>query len=195
MKAAEHDNDWSVDANEPDSHLALALSAFMDGEQSLVDIDIESDQARQHWSMYHLIGDAMREPSALPPVTAEFSSRVAAALARETPHGQSRFESQPQPQPQPQPVRESTSRWRQAVLAWPGLAVAAAVASVVWIAQPLFGVEREAETAMSVAKTEPVGNAALALDRVRPESDYVSAHRQMAGPIAVRQVAFTPGAD
>ncbi|MCD8504308.1 MAG: sigma-E factor negative regulatory protein [Burkholderiaceae bacterium] len=189
MKAAEQDMAWSGSGEGLESDLAQSLSAIMDGEASLEGIEFASIDVRERWAVYHLIGDAIREPTAAVPVSAEFAARMSAALAREAAHGL------PLTPPAREHPRQSVSRWRQAVLAWPGLAVAAAVASVVWIAQPLFGLEQNAQQVMSVAKNESVNSAARIVEQTRPESDYVSAHRQMAGPIAVRQVAFTPGVD
>lgn len=189
MSSAEHNLTLSGTVEELEPDLALSLSAVMDGEASAEGIELGLVSVRQRWTLYHLIGDVLREPTAAVPVSAEFSARMTAALARETAHGVS---VAPPAQKQPQ---QRLPKWRQAVLAWPGLAVAAAVASVVWVAQPLFGLEQEAQQAMSVAQNEPVNSAVQIVERARPESDYVSAHRQMAGPIAVRQVAFTPGVD
>ncbi len=163
------------------------LSAFLDGESDLTDVDLCSIQIRQSWTTYHLIGDAMREPSALAPVSAAFSVRMSAALARESVHGKTVQATVA--------ARPPVARWRKALQAWPGLAVATAVASVVWVAQPLFGLEQGAQQTMAVVDTAPASRGAAALDDARPEADYVSAHRQLAGPIAVRQVAFTSGAD
>ncbi len=193
MISAGHDTDYGQDEAFSGQELAHALSAFVDGQANLDGVELASDEVRERWMLYHLIGDALREPTAVRPVTAEFSARMTAALAREAVHGQ--------PATRTDTVRNVTatkapaSSWRRAVLAWPGVAVAAAVASVVWVAQPLFGLEQQSQQAMSVAQTESGGSAARMVEQARPESDYVSAHRQMAGPIAVRQVAFTPGAD
>jgi sigma-E factor negative regulatory protein RseA len=178
---------WPDESQVAQMQSEKTLSAFMDGESDLTDVDLCSTQIRQSWTTYYLIGDAMREPSALAPVSSAFSARMSAALARELVHGQT--------ERAPVAARPPVARWRRALQAWPGLAVATAVASVVWVAQPLFGLEQGAQQTMAVVDTAPVSRGAAALDGERPEADYVSAHRQLAGPIAVRQVTFTSGAD
>lgn len=65
-----------------------------------------------------------------------------------------------------------------------GLAVAAAVATVVWVAQPYVS-------------SGPSPSAPVLADASRDDPglrDYLEAHRQMAGPSAVRQVSFETGA-
>lgn len=186
MISAKQERVWPDDAEAAKMHSEQSLSAFMDGEGSAADIDFDAIEMRQTWSVYHLIGDSLRERTSLAPVSVEFSARITAALAREAPHGQSLAQTAAMSKP--------VSRWRQAFLAWPGVAVAAAVVSVVWVAQPLFGLEQDGRQGVAVVRTEPAAVATRS-DPVRPESDYVSAHRQMAGPIAVRQVAFAAGAD
>lgn len=189
MSFAEHKGVSPGIDHEVDLPQAHSLSAAMDGEASFEGIELGSYEIRHRWAVYHLIGDALRDPTAMLPVSGEFSSRMSAALARESAHGVQ------MPSPTQVPGRRPVAGWRQAFLAWPGLAVAGAVASVVWVAQPLFDLEYQSQQAVSVAQTEPANPATRVAEQTRPESDYVSAHRQLAGPIAVRQVAFTPGVD
>lgn len=189
MNSAEHDTSKLHEQLLFDEIHAESLSAVIDGESSFDGLDLADIEIRQRWSLYHLIGDALREPSAVDGVSAEFAARMSAALAREPIHGQA---AEPVSSARP---NKMVSGWRKAVLAWPGMAVAAAVVSVVWVAQPLFGVEQQTERVLSVAQTESPSVSASVSQAALPASDYVSAHRQMAGPVAVRQVAFTPGAD
>jgi len=191
MISAGHNEAWPLAIDASDTPLTQTLSAFMDGEEESVDIDSDPLVARHHWATYHLIGEALREPTTLAPVTTTFASRMSAALEREVVHGQLTYE------PPPKPSRRRVASWRQALSTWPGFAVAAAVASVVWIAQPLLGPEQATVSTTSVTQAEPASRSVNSqeLEQARPEWDYVSAHRQMAGPIAVRQVAFTPGAN
>lgn len=186
MTSSDHASNWAGEEDLQSIHVDLTLSEFVDGECDASGIELSQTYVRERWATYHVIADALREPSSLQPVTASFTARMSAALERELPHGQ----SPAVPSESPRVV----SRWRQAVLAWPGLAVAAAVASVVWVAQPLFGLQ-ETEQAMSVVQSQTQTNQASLVSELTPESDYVSAHRQLAGPIAVRQVGFMPGAD
>lgn len=71
---------------------------------------------------------------------------------------------------------------------WPSVAMAAAVASVVWVAKPLFVPELSApsaQTANTTVQSPVVTN--LEASAVR---DYVTAHRQMSGPSNVRPASF-----
>ena len=67
-----------------------------------------------------------------------------------------------------------------------GLAVAAAVATVAWVAQPYRPAARAAEMLADASAGVGTEDASL--------RDYLEAHRQMAGPSAVRQVSFDAGA-
>jgi sigma-E factor negative regulatory protein RseA len=186
MKSAETNSNAHDQQLNADTQTGQDLSAFMDAETDSLAVDLQSDLVRQNWAIYHVIGEAMREPSAIRPVTSAFAVRMSAALAREPIHGL----AQPVVAPAP-----SGWRWQRAVMAWPGVAVAAAVASVIWVAQPLFEFGQQPDQVATFAQNEPAGNIARVFGEVEPQADYVSAHRQLAGPIGVRQVAFTPGAD
>ncbi len=61
--------------------------------------------------------------------------------------------------------------------------MAAAVASVVWMARPFFVPEAGAPV-QQMASADPAGAKSPAI------RDYVTAHRQIAGPTGVRQVSF-----
>ncbi|KAG1180389.1 hypothetical protein G6F35_016164 [Rhizopus arrhizus] len=70
-----------------------------------------------------------------------------------------------------------------------GLAVAAAVATVAWVAQPyLTGTPATEVRVLADASGTPASADDAGL------RDYLEAHRQMAGPSAVRQVSFDVGA-
>jgi hypothetical protein len=71
---------------------------------------------------------------------------------------------------------------------WPSVAMAAAVASVVWVAKPLFVPELSAPSAQTANVTvqSPVATN-LEASAVR---DYVTAHRQISGPSNVRPASF-----
>lgn len=186
MESAKNPSSWRDETITADMQSEQALSAFMDAEHDSLELDLQSEAVRQRWVTYHVIGEAMREPSGIRPVTSSFAARMSAALAREEIHGH-----MPVSVLKPEPA----SGWRKALMAWPGVAMAAAVASVIWIAQPLFELNEPGRQAMTFGQTEQSANLSRALDEVEPQADYVSAHRQLAGPIGVRQLAFTPGAD
>lgn len=162
-----------------------ALSTYVDGQGVASSIDLSDPALKQRWTEYQLISDALRDPSSLTPVSQVFTARMSAALAREPAHGHVSHEAEPAQVARP-------SFFERISMAWPGLAVATAVASVVWIAQPLFGLEQGMESPVAV-QTVPSENVAVAQEGFSPTADYVSAHRHLAGPIAPRQVAFMPG--
>jgi sigma-E factor negative regulatory protein RseA len=66
--------------------------------------------------------------------------------------------------------------------------MAAAVASVVWVARPLL-VPEMGQSNAQVAAT-PATNVVASNADMPAVRDYVSAHRQISGPSAVRQVSF-----
>ena len=162
-----------------------ALSAFMDAEGHGESLDLSDAQLKSRWAQYHLIRDAMADPSSLSTVSESFVSRMSAAIAREPSHGQMTSVAAVVAQPRP-------AWWRRVSMAWPGMAVATAVASVVWVAQPLFGLEQGIEQPVAIEEFNE-RNALAFDDQASAAADYVSAHRHLAGPIAPRQVAFTPG--
>lgn len=71
---------------------------------------------------------------------------------------------------------------------WPSVAMAAAVASVVWVAKPLFVPELSAPSAQTAkANIQSPVVSSLEASAVR---DYVTAHRQISGPSNVRPASF-----
>lgn len=167
--------------NQPDQRSQLDISAWMDGDQDTeMPAALKSPQGQADWDLYHLIGDALRTPELALPVAASLHQRIAQELANE-----------PAIVAAPKPQAASSQKirfWTKAV--WPGVAMAAAVASVIWVAKPFLlpefsgSVEQVAETTPTpVAPTEVAMNTPV----VR---DYVTAHRQISGPANVRQVSF-----
>ncbi|CFU42563.1 sigma-E factor negative regulatory protein [Bordetella pertussis] len=69
-----------------------------------------------------------------------------------------------------------------------GLAVAAAVATVAWVAHPYLTGAPTGETRVLADATPASAGDDAGL------RDYLEAHRQVAGPSAVRQVSFDAGA-
>ena len=168
----------------------ISISAWMDGDAGTVMPDqVFTEAGQRTWQVYHLIGDTLRTPELVRPVSAQFQERLASAIAAEplavTDRSAAADSSQPaRPQlatpAQPGHRNPLKTGWR---LVWPGLAMAAAVASVVWMARPFFVPEAGAPT-QQMASAEPMGARSPAM------RDYVSAHRQIAGPTGVRQVSF-----
>src|SRR5690606_11582088 len=111
--------------------LEESVSAWMDGEDAELDLsDLATEQNRRTWDTYHLIGDALRNSDLAVSPSADFHARLSRALDAELPIVA--------PQRRRSPLRMGLS----------GLAVAAAVATVAWVAQPYImgGSSRPAET-------------------------------------------------
>lgn len=148
------------------------LSEWLDGERTLGDSFNLTNVNRDTWDTYHLIGDVMRSSDLATQPSAAFQARLSRALDAELPIVAA-------------PRRTIQHPWR---LGLSGAAVAAAVATVVWVSQPYFGGSsdflREGQV-LADAGSQP------AADDVNL-SAYLEAHRQMAGPSAVRQVSFEP---
>lgn len=157
----------------------IAISAWMDGDENTdMPEHLRSDQGHATWALYHLIGDALRTPELAMPATSALQQRISMALRDE-----------PAIIAVAKPVKKNTRFWSKSV--WPGVAMAAAVASVIWVAKPFLlpefssPVEQVAETTTDqpLRATEVAFNTPV----VR---DYVSTHREMSGPANVRQVSF-----
>ena len=146
-----------------------SVSAWVDGEADIRAEELDTPYGRQLWDTYHLIGDVMRSPDLAIQPSERFYARVSAALDAEP------LIVAPAPLVRRHLVRNSLS----------GLAVAAAVASVVWMARPFF---LASETAPLAA---PVVAQADESDAADPGlADYMAAHQSMAGAGAVRQVSY-----
>lgn len=170
------------------------LSAYMDDEladgadeaEAAVFAYLATGTGRADWDLYHLVGDVVRTPELALPVSSGFHQRFLEALEHETP-----IVAAP---------RRTISRRFMTRYGFPGLAAAAAVASVTWIAQPYFGgqgapVEFSA-SAQPAAAPAIVQVAAPSARRAEPSVDvslgeYLEAHRQIAGRSAIRQVSAT----
>ncbi|OZI23370.1 hypothetical protein CAL26_07895 [Bordetella genomosp. 9] len=153
-----------------------SVSAWMDGEGTEDWLDgLEVAEGRETWDTYHLIGDVLRNPElSISPSTA-FQARLSAALANELPIVA------------PRRRRSLRPTWRFGLS---GFAVAAAVASVAWVAQPYLAGTSDAPT----PETRVLADASSVSVDDPSLSDYLEAHRQLAGPSAIRQVSFDVGA-
>ena len=148
-----------------------SVSAWVDGQEDLRVDELNTPHARQVWDTYHLIGDVMRSDDLAIQPSARFLARVSVALDAEPPIVA------------PASVRRR-HLWRVSLS---GVAVAAAVASVVWVALPAFFGGAGASGSQPVlaqvdeSAQQPV-DPALA--------DYMAAHQAMAGAGPVRQVSY-----
>jgi sigma-E factor negative regulatory protein RseA len=188
-------------ATSPDAGQAPApfspewLSSFMDGEAGELDASLpeslNSPQGHARWDTYHLIGDVLRTPELAQPLSSAFHQRFLQALDAESPIIAA-----------PRPVRARRFMSRYGL---PGLAAAAAIASVTWMAQPYFGDQSgNVEFSAQASANGPAGGAISQVSVQMPQaqasgedagemslSDYLDAHRQLSGRSAVRQVSNT----
>lgn len=146
------------------------VSAWVDGEEEFRPEDLDSPYGRQVWDTYHLIGDVLRSPELAVKPTDLFYARLSKAIDEEP----------------PLVAPHALRRHHGLRMGLSGLAVAAAVVSVVWVALPYFmATETQApvQQLVAAATTEDTGL-----------HDYLSAHQEIAGSSAVRQVSFGSGA-
>jgi sigma-E factor negative regulatory protein RseA len=202
-------------ANEPvtldSNEVSVTISAWMDGDtQTSLPTELFTASGHATWQVYHLIGDTLRTPELALSTQVDLSQRVAQALATEpalsaaAPELAARHNRQPDAaQTLTVPVAVEPSRlvstpvearkltpmsklFRRVV--WPSVAMAAAVASVVWVAKPLFVPELSAPATQTAKANTPSPVATnLEASAVR---DYVTAHRQISGPSNVRPASF-----
>jgi sigma-E factor negative regulatory protein RseA len=157
----------SKDATESASWEA-SVSAWVDGEEAVRVQELDSPYGRHVWDTYHLIGDVLRNGDLAIKPSDRFYARISKAIDDEpaivAPHARRHA-----------PVRMGLS----------GLAVAAAVASVVWVALPYFSTSEGGAPQVQVMAS---ANTDVGL------RDYLEAHRQITGINPVRQVSFDTGA-
>lgn len=147
-----------------------SVSSWIDGEAEIRPEDLDSPYGRQVWDTYHLIGDVLRNQDLAIKPTDFFYARVSKALDAE-----------------PSILAPRNLHGRSATrMGLSGLAVAAAVATVVWVALPYL------------SGSETVGSPTTQLVASANEDpglrDYLDAHREISGSSAVRQVSFDSGA-
>ncbi len=152
---------------EHEASLEASISAWIDAEADIRPEDLDTPYGRRVWDTYHLIGDVLRsEDLAIKPSDFLYA-RISRAIDEEPPIVA----------PRVPPIR----RFARAGVS--GLAVAAAVAAVAWVAMPYF-----------TTGDQVVMHAQL---QAAPEAeglyDYVAAHHDITGVGPVRQVSFEPG--
>lgn len=148
------------------------LSAWLDGENDALDGEFDPAHInRDTWDTYHLIGDVLRSSDLAIKPSPGFSGRLSRALDAELPIVAA-------------PARKSNGGWRVGLS---GMAIAAALATVVWVSQPYFFEASPGATRVLADASNGAANG------VGDDSDllaYLEAHRQVAGPSAIRQVSF-----
>uniref|UniRef100_UPI00333F867B sigma-E factor negative regulatory protein n=1 Tax=Castellaniella defragrans TaxID=75697 RepID=UPI00333F867B len=151
----------------PETSWEASVSAWVDGEADMRADELDTPYGRQIWDTYHLIGDVMRSNDLAIRPSDRFYARVSAAIDAE-----------------PAILAPAAVSRRGALrLGLSGLAVAAAVASVMWVAWPALFSEDQAlpQTAPVLAQAQPA-DPGLA--------DYMAAHRAIVGVGPVHQVSF-----
>lgn len=142
------------------------ISALVDGEQAADETGTalaalgDDGEAREAWSTYHLIGDAMRDSDSLSP---DFAARVAERIAREP--------VVLAPAAQPVPKR---SRWFALAAA-----AAASVAGIALVATVALDPRQGQPPVAQAPRAAPAAKAELA--RVPPPAaadDYLLAHQR-----------------
>jgi sigma-E factor negative regulatory protein RseA len=153
-----------------------SVSAWMDGEGPEEWLDgLAVAEGKETWDTYHLIGDVLRNSELAIRPSPAFRARLAVALDNEL-----TMVAAPR-------RRALAPTWRFGLS---GFAVAAAMATVVWVAKPHFAESAGPTETRVIADAGSVGSAADDASL----SDYIEAHSQLAGPTAVRQVSFDVGA-
>lgn len=158
----------AVKEQESQASLEASISTWIDAEADIRPEDLDTPYGRRVWDTYHMIGDVLRsEELAIKPSDFLYA-RISRAIDEEPPIVA----------PHVGPLR----RYARAGLS--GVAVAAAVAAVAWVATPYFtpgGADGADTQVLATAETEGL-------------YDYVAAHRDFTGVGPVRQVSFDPGA-
>lgn len=151
----------------PAASLEASISAWVDGQEDIRPEDLDTPYGRQVWDTYHLIGDVMRNDSLSIRPSDFFYARLSKAIDAE-------------------PAIVAPTRWYRRPVALraglSGLAVAAAVASVAWVALPYF----------SGPDAVPAGAAPVLATAVEDAGlrDYLEAHREITGAGSVHRAAF-----
>ena len=191
----------------------LVISSYMDGDHQNHPPGLLTPKGLQTWEMYHLIGDTLRSSELGFVGQASLSQKISLMIESESALvSASSFDTRPNSSVHATGQAHASSAEQPALAAstpnassrgvpagirrpglmrrvvWPSLAMAAAVASVVWVARPFFVPDQMVSPAQQVAVADPV-------KPVDPSAvnDYLQAHRQLSGPAAVRQVNFSPG--
>lgn len=154
----------------PDDAWEASVSAWVDGEAEMRAEELDTPYGRQVWDTYHLIGDVLRSQDLAIRPSDRFYARLSAALDAE-----------------PAVLAPTGLRGRRGIvrMGLSGLAVAAAAATVAWVASPFFQGVQAPEPAVLVQAETP---APLSADQGLDE--YMMAHQAIAGSGPVRQASF-----
>jgi sigma-E factor negative regulatory protein RseA len=151
------------------------LSSLMDGELDTAEADrairscCASEELKQHWYLYHAIGDAMRGQA---PRRLELPNDLFENL-----------KSQPTVLAPRRPLQSTVAR-----IAMAAAASVATIGVVGWIGSQGGSGTSLPTVAKSASPIQPVANKALAQPSAVDVQDYLAAHRQMPSPESVRAV-------
>ncbi|MCQ9616883.1 sigma-E factor negative regulatory protein [Paenalcaligenes niemegkensis] len=157
----------SINSHDDFSSWEESVSAWVDGDRKIRPDELNTPYGRQVWDTYHLIGDVLRSEELSITPSDKFYARLSKAIDDEPTVLAPRY------LPRQKPVRWGMS----------GLAVAAAVAAVAWVALPYF----------SSGSQLPASTPVLASVSDDAWLDYVDAHRDMSGVGPARQVSYELG--
>lgn len=163
MQAAMNTHQDPAARRDPQTSWEESVSAWIDAQGDIRTEDLNTPYGRQLWDTYHLIGDVLRNEDLAIKPSGLFYARVSKAVDGEPPIVA--------------PHRRASHSTR---LGLSGLAVAAAVASVVWVAMPYFSGTDAPQQAQVIASVN--NDAGL--------QDYLDAHRQIAGVSSVQPVSY-----
>lgn len=150
-----------------------SISSWVDGESEIRAEELDTPYGRQVWASYHLIGDVLRSEELAIKPSDMFYARLSRAIDDEPPFRSRRV--------------HLLKGWGSGLS---GLALAAAVAAVVWIALPYIqGASSHAPT-QAAAPTAPT---VVASSDEAGLHDYYDAHRGVVGVVPLRQVSFEGG--
>jgi sigma-E factor negative regulatory protein RseA len=154
------------------------LSSLMDGETSaeetraLLAVLCGDDELRSRWVAFHVVGDALRSHEVAASHSAAFCARVARSLAKEP------------PLLTPRTTERGQVTLRRFLA--PGLAIAASVAALGFVAVPLLrtpaapGVQQAAtEPSPVTLPAEGTRRAAVTVANARSLQAYLAAHREL----------------
>ena len=154
--------------NQPagDASWEASVSAWVDGEAEMRADELDTPYGRQLWDTYNLIGDVLRSDDLAIKPSDMFYARVSRAIDEE-------------PTVLAPAALPRKASWRMGLS---GLAMAAAVASVVWVALPYLTETAELPGESQVATVQGADASAM--------ENYVYAHRDISGVGPVRQASF-----
>lgn len=150
----------------------MAVSSWVDGESEVRTEDLDTPYGRQVWDTYHMIGDVLRSEDLAIKPSSMFYARLSRAIDNEITVAH--------------PRQRLSNHWRAGLS---GLAVAAAVVTVVWVAVPYFGTtpaKQAPSTTIQMAsvQSEPAHDVDPALN------DYFDAHEGLTGVVPIHQVSY-----